>query len=126
MSSVVPSQLTQAEIDFSMVGAFGTVPPVIEPPAPAVPLLPALPPLEPAEDPPPLDVPPLAAAPPVPLLVVPPPAATLPGVLRLIVPDTLAMSEVLLLDAQAASKTLMAAREQNFHALRRGTWRDWQ
>jgi len=45
----------------------------------------------------------------VPLPVVPP---------RLMVPDTLAVSELVpLLDPQAASETLIAARRPNFHAL---------
>jgi hypothetical protein len=69
-------------------------PPVVDPPAGVVPP----------------DVLPLVA----PLPVVPPPVVPP----RLIVPDTLAASELVpLLDAQAASETLIAARRQNFRAL---------
>jgi len=58
---------------------------------------------------PPDVLPPTPPPPVVPLPVVPP---------RLMVPDTLAVSELVpLLDPQAASETLIAARRQSFRAL---------
>jgi hypothetical protein len=144
VSSVAPSQLTQPDMDFWTVGgAFASDPPalplvVVPPPVvpgPVVPPLAVVPPL--VE--PPVVVPPAAVVPPdvlpltaplpaVPLPVVPLPVVPLPVVLlpttplpvvppRLMVPDTTAVSELPLLDPQAASETLIAARRHHFHAL---------
>jgi hypothetical protein len=65
---------------------------------------------------------PVVPLPVVPLPVVPLPVAPLPTPPtvvppRLMVPDTVAVSELPLLDPQAASETLIAARRQHFHAL---------